>query len=35
MEKYVKIFVPKFLWDKIEKNPELKKIKLILAGNEG
>lgn len=26
MEKYIKIFVPKFLWEKIEKNPELKKI---------
>ena len=26
MEKYIKILVPKFLWEKIEKNPELKKI---------
>lgn len=26
MEKYIKIFVPKFLWEKIEQNQELKKI---------
>ena len=26
MEKYIKIFIPKFLWEKIEENPELKKI---------
>jgi len=26
MKKYIKIFIPKFIWEKIEENPELKNI---------